>query len=151
MHLSFCQLSTSDRSVRLPFRTFPSRSDRNPLASVGHPIFVECFGLLLALVGRNKEDGIRERRQTGAITPPDIPEIGVKPNKLKCAHSSFSSFTRPATTATGFLFSTLTMRMPPSQEKKVHNAPPPTNRAITRQNQNFPLAAEIERGHKSDS
>ena len=91
MHLSFCQLSTSDRSVRLPFRTFPSRSDWNPLASVGHPIVVECLGLLLAL-GRNKEDGIRERRQTGAITPPDIPEIGVKPNKLKCAHSSSSSF-----------------------------------------------------------
>ena len=91
MHLSFCQLSTSDRSVRLPIRTFPSRSDRNPLSvAVGHPIFVECFGLLLAL-GRNKEDEIRERRQTGAITPPDIPEIGVKPNKLKCAHSSSSS------------------------------------------------------------
>ena len=32
------------------------------------------------------------------------------------------------------------------REKKVHKAPPPTNRAITRQNQNFPLAAEIERG-----
>ena len=70
---------------------FLSRLARNPL-SVGHPIVVECFGLLLALVGRNKEDGIRERRQTGAITPPDIPEIGVKPNKLKCAHSSSSSF-----------------------------------------------------------
>ena len=37
-----------------------------------------------------ESDGIRERRQTGAITPPDIPEIGVKPNKLKCAHSSSS-------------------------------------------------------------
>ena len=88
----FCDLFQQFRAIcqpllptSLPPSLHPIWNPASATRSVGDLIF-KCFGLLLAL-GRKTAGGGRGQGRGGAITPPDIPEIGVKPNKLGCADS----------------------------------------------------------------